>query len=90
MSKLAVDEAFDITEFTTKDEVEEINDPRVKSNQDCSEDREDHDQVKHRLRGLFGVLNYFVYEILLTLLKRNMARSGDLGNSFHGNKCFPV
>lgn len=58
MSKLAIDEAFNIAEFTTKDEVEEINNLRVKSNRDCSEDREDHDHVKHRLRGLFGVLNY--------------------------------
>jgi len=49
------------------DEVEEIANPRDRSIQPGSEDKDDHDQVKNLLRGLFGMSCYSVNTIPLTL-----------------------
>jgi len=65
----AIDEVFDNSETAKKDvdEVEESNDLRDRCNRDGSEEREDPDQVKHRLRALFSVLLYSIYRIPLTM-----------------------
>ena len=70
MSIQAIDQVHDSSETAKKDlvhEVEESNDLRDRSNWDGSEDREDPDQVKHKLCGLFGALYHSVYRIPLTM-----------------------
>jgi len=57
VSVRAIDNVFDSAETTNKDlvsEVEEVSDPRDRSNLDGSKEREDHDYVKQRLCALFG------------------------------------
>ncbi|KAI6112820.1 hypothetical protein F5141DRAFT_1214134 [Pisolithus sp. B1] len=54
VSLQAVHEVFETPrKDSVVDEVEEISDPRDRTVQDGSEEREDHEQVKHRLRSLF-------------------------------------
>jgi len=75
----------DSNEATKKDlipEVEEISDPRDRSNRDGSEEREDPDQVKHRLHALFGALYYSVYQDSIDNVKEERGQMWGSGKLF--------